>query len=160
MSLNPTFALTPRNPFHYAASQDSASLFCHGADFLPLPVLDYPTLYANDEFLFQESFAVSPGQNYATWNNRRKSRFLDCAIDLRAYGPQKQLALVFGFKMQYTPDARVLVYSDAGFIANQQLLPGDTQFLIEIDSLMAPMDLYFIHAGGTWSFKGITGYVI
>jgi hypothetical protein len=33
MSLNPTFALTARNRFYWAATENQANLFCYGADF-------------------------------------------------------------------------------------------------------------------------------
>jgi hypothetical protein len=160
VSLSPTFALTPSSPFYYTAAQNQAALRCLGADFLQLDPFDYPTLYANDQFFFEDAFAASAGVNYSVWNNRRKSRFLELDCSLQDYGPQKQLALVFGVEVRYSGPGRVLVYSDAGLLRNQVLLKGDNQFLLVIESLTLPLYLYFIHAGGFWLFKGITGYVI
>jgi hypothetical protein len=40
------------------------------------------------------------------------------------------------------------------------MVKGDNQFLLEIDSLSQWINLYFIHAGGSWFFKGLTGYLI
>jgi hypothetical protein len=57
-------------------------------------------------------------------------------------------------------NARLLIYSDSGLLYDQTLVRGDNQFLLQIDSLTPPINLYFIHAGGSWSFRGITGYVI
>jgi hypothetical protein len=37
---------------------------------------------------------------------------------------------------------------------------GDNQFLLEIESLDLPLNLYFIHAGGYWFFRGLSGYVV
>jgi len=90
-----------------------------------------------------------------------RSRFLDLSFSLQSFGAQKQLALVFGFDVLFAgSNGRVLVYSDAGLVSDQTLVQGDNQFLFEIDSLTLPLNLYFIHAGGFWFFKGITGYVI
>jgi hypothetical protein len=48
----------------------------------------------------------------------------------------------------------------AGCGSDQQLVDGDNQFLFEIESLDLPFDLYFIHAGGHWFFRGLSGYVV
>jgi len=160
MSLNPTFALTARNPFYWTAVQDQGALFCHGADF----AYDYYSLssmYATDQFFFDGAFASSPTLDYSIWTNRKRSRFLHLAVGLKAYGPQKQLALVFGFDvLSAASNARVQIYSDAGLLHDQTMVKGDNQFLLEIDSLTQWINLYFIHAGGSWFFKGLTGYVI
>ena len=55
---------------------------------------------------------------------------------------------------------RVLVYSDAGLLKDQTLIYGDNQFLLEVESLDQPFLLYFIHAGGSWFFRGLSGYVV
>jgi hypothetical protein len=91
---------------------------------------------------------------------RLRERDLELSCGLQDYGAQKQLALVFGFRVLYSTTGHVLVYSDAGLIHDRVLVTGDNQFLLEIDSLTLPFNLYFIHAGGFWVFKGITGYVI
>jgi hypothetical protein len=73
----------------------------------------------------------------------------------------KQLALIFGFDVQFSSfPGRVLVYSDAGLIKDQTLAYGDNQFLLEIESLDLGFYLYFIHAGGHWFFRGLSGYVV
>jgi hypothetical protein len=56
----------------------------------------------------------------------------------------------------------VLVYSDAqpGLLSDQRLYYGDNQFLLEIESLEHVLNLYFIHAGGSWYFRGLSGYVV
>jgi len=54
----------------------------------------------------------------------------------------------------------VLVYSEAGLHKEQQLVYGDNQFLLEIESLDLPLHLYFIHTGGNWFFRGLSGYVV
>jgi len=56
--------------------------------------------------------------------------------------------------------ARVLVYTDAGLLQNLQLVYGDNQILLEVESLDQPVSLYFIHAGGGWFFRGLSGYVV
>jgi hypothetical protein len=47
-----------------------------------------------------------------------------------------------------------------GLLKDQELAYGDNQFLLEIESLDQSLDLYFIHAGGTWFFRGLSGYVV
>ena len=54
----------------------------------------------------------------------------------------------------------MLVYSNAGLLQDQQLVYGDNQFLLEFDSLDSTVYLQFIHAGGYWFFRGISGYVV
>ena len=107
------------------------------------------------------SFAADPNLNYATWLNRKKARQLLLFMDLGNYGAQKQLALIFGFDVLYSGiPGRVLVYSDAGLLQDQQLAYGDNQFMLELESVDQPLRLYFIHAGGYWYFKGLSGYVV
>lgn len=161
MSLNPTFALTARNPIYWLALQKQAELFCYGADFSYSSPTNLSALYAADQFFFDAAFAADPAVNYSVPANRKKSRFLDLSFSLQAFGAQKQLALVFGFDVLFAAvNARVQIYSDAGLLHDQTLVKGDNQFLFEIDSLTQPLNIYFIHAGGYWFFNGITGYVI
>jgi hypothetical protein len=54
----------------------------------------------------------------------------------------------------------VLVYSDAGLLKDQQLVYGDNQFLLEVESLELSFMVHFIHAGGNWFFRGLSGYVV
>jgi hypothetical protein len=160
--LDATFTLTPRSPFYYNSVHNQAVLFCNGADFSYVSPADLSSLYASNRFFFDAAFASDPNLDYAQWTNRKKARFLTSVIDLRDYGAaHKQLALIFGFDVLYSSvDGRVLVYSDAGLLQDQKLAYGDNQFLLEIESLDLPLILYFIHAGGYWFFRGISGYVV
>jgi hypothetical protein len=94
--------------------------------------------------------------------NLKKARFLLSYVSLPSYAAtQKQLALIFGFDIPLSSDpGRVLVYSNAGLLKDQQLVYGDNQFLLEIESLDQPFNPYFIHAGGYWYFTGLSGYVV
>jgi hypothetical protein len=159
--LDATFTLTPRSPFYYSSENNQAVLWCYGADFGYAGQINFSSLYASDRFFFHTSFAADPNLDYKQWANRKKAQFLSSFIDLQDYGAQKQLALVFGFDVLYSSlDGRVLVYSDAGLLQDQKLVYGDNQFLLEIESLDLPLILYFIHAGGHWFFRGLSGYVV
>ena len=160
--LEATFTLTPRSPFYFKSAHNQADLFCYGADFTYISPANLSSLYASDRFFFDAAFAGDPNLDYAQWANRKKARFLMSYIDLRDFGAaQKQLALIFGFDVLYSSvDGRVLVYSDAGLLYDQKLVYGDNQFLLEIESLDLPLGLYFIHAGGYWFFRGISGYAV
>jgi hypothetical protein len=160
--LDATFTLTPRSPVYFNSPRNQALLVCYGADFSYTSPTDLSSLYASDRFFFEAAFASDPNLDYTQWANRKKARWLFSYIDLRDYGAQKQLALIFGFDVYYGPSAngRVLVYSDAGLLQDQTLVYGDNQFLLEIESLDLPLNLMFIHAGGYWFFRGISGYVV
>ena len=161
--LDATFTLTPQSPSYAgSSSNDYAYLYCWGADFSPFGQLDLSSLYASNRFFFHASFAADPNLNYALWSNRQKAQWLQCYIYLADYAAaNKQLALIFGFDVLYPGiPARVLVYSDAGLVQDQQLVYGDNQFLLEVESLDQPIYLYFIHAGSHWFFRGISGYVV
>jgi hypothetical protein len=160
--LDATFTLTPRSPFYYNSVHNQAELFCYGADFAYISPTDLSSLYATNRFFFDYAFASDPNLDYTQWPNRKKARALWVSIDLRDYaGAQKQLALIFGFDVLYPgSNGRVLVYSDAGLLSDQTLVYGDSQFLLEIESLDLPLTLYFIHAGAYWFFKGLSGYVV
>jgi hypothetical protein len=68
--------------------------------------------------------------------------------------------LIFGFDVwAFWSTGRVLVYNDSIKLKDQQLVYGDNQFVLEIDSLDQALYLYFIHAGGSWFFRGLSGYV-
>ena len=159
--LDATFTLTPRSPLYNVSPQNQAALYCQGADFSCVGPTTFSSLYATDRFFFDGTFASDPSLDYTQWANLRKARFLRSYTDLRAYGTQKQLVLIFGFDVVNSPiGGRVLVYTDAGLLHDQKLVYGDNQFLIEIESLDLPLVLYFIHVGGYWVFKGISGYVV
>jgi hypothetical protein len=107
--------------------------------------------------MFDDFFAADPNLDYVQFANRNKTRFLALWLDLWGYvAASKSLALIFGFDVMYTsnPGGRVLVYSDAGLLKDQELVYGDNQFLIEIESWDTSFMLYFIHAGGNWFFWG------
>jgi hypothetical protein len=162
--LDATFTLTPKAPYLDSSSVDRAELFCYGADFIDVPT-DFSSLYASNRFYFSSAFAADPTLDYTQWPNRRRARFLELTFDLRSRGPNKQLALIFGFDVVsptslFGSEGRVLVYSDAAELSSQTLVYGDNQFLIEIESLDQPLNLYFIHASGNWFFRGISGYVV
>lgn len=159
--LDATFTLKPRTPFFWNAPQRHAMLFCYGADFSYANPTDLSSLYASDRFFFDAAFAADPNLDYSLWSNLKKTRFLTLSCDLRGYGTQKQLALVFGFDVLYSGfDGRVQVYSNAGILADQMLVYGDNQFLLEVESLDQPINLSFIHTGSYWFFRGISGYVV
>jgi hypothetical protein len=159
--LEATFTLTPRAPMYWVAQQNQAVLLCYGADFSYFSPTDLTSLYTSNRFYFDAAFASDPGLDYSQWTNRRKARYLHAFIDLRDYGSQKQLALIFGFDVWLSGiDGRVQVYSDAGLIKDQILAYGDNQFMLELESVDQYLNLYFIHAGGYWFFKGLSGYVV
>jgi hypothetical protein len=54
----------------------------------------------------------------------------------------------------------VLIATDAGLLYDQTLIYGDNQFMLEVDALDLPLNLYVIHAGGYWFFRGLSGYVV
>jgi hypothetical protein len=162
--LDATFTLTPLSPAYFDPlnSKNSAFIECHGADFDVYTPFNLSSLYGSNRFFFDAAFASDPSVDYTQLANRSKARYLISHIDLTGYaGAYKQLALIFGFDVlsQNFP-ARVLVYSYAGLLQVQQLVLNDNQFLLEIESLDAPLDLLFIHAGGYWFFKGLSGYVV
>ena len=159
--LDATFTLKPKSPTFVDAPQRWAVLSCHGADFLYWAPTDLSSLYLSNRFYFDAAFAADPTLDYSQYGNRRKSRHLKLSCDLTDYGSQKQLALVFGFDVLYSSmDGRVQVYSDAALLADQTLVYGDNQFLLEVESLDTSFHLYFIHTGSHWFFKGISGYVV
>jgi len=157
--LNATFTLTPKSPwYHPLFTSEYCLLLCYGADFLTPGPYDFSSLYSANCFYFDTNTAADPTIDYSQWANRMRVPFIELFVDLQQYGTAKQLALIFGF--QAATNARVLVCNDAGPISNQTLAPTDNQLLLEIDSLDSPFHLYFIHAGGSWSFTGLSGYVV
>lgn len=160
--LDATFTLTPRTPLYWNSLHKQAVLFCHGADFAYIGPTDLSSLHTSNRFFFDGAFASDPNLDYTQWTNRKRARFLTCTFDLGDYaGTQKQLALIFGFDVHYSAvSGRALVYSNAGLLSDQTLVYGDNQFLLELDSLDLPLTLYFIHAGGYWYFRGLSGYVV
>ena len=160
--LDATFTLTPRYPLYWKALRNQAELVCYGADFSYIGPTDLTSLYTSNRFFFDGAFASDPTLDFSQWTNRKKARFLDAFIDLRDFaGSNKQLALVFAFDVMFsTIGGRVQVYSDAGLIKDQAIAYGDNQFMLEIESVDQWLNLYFIHTGGYWFFKGLSGYVV
>jgi hypothetical protein len=160
--LDATFTLTPRSPDYSDTLENSAYLYCYGADFFQGPPVDFSSLYASNRFFFDDAFAADPNLDYTQWPNLRRTQYLSSFISLNGYAAaHKQLALIFGFDVESSAfNGRVLVYSNAGLLQDQKLVYGDNQFLLEIESLDLPLNLYFIHAGGLWFFRGLSGYVV
>ncbi len=168
MSLSPNFELTPLNSNFYITGTNKARLFIYGPVFYP----QYSTGYRysfnkqheNDVLYYPNSNAADPSLNFGYWLIRTRSPHIQLDYNLSSFGANKELALVFGFDA--TLRSRLLVYSDSGQLADITLEVGDNQFLMEIESIDS-MYLYFIHArhdnsdyGGSWFFRGITGYVV
>ena len=160
--LEATFTLTPLSPFHWASEREQANLFCYGADFSYASPTNLESLHASNRFFFDAAFASDPKLDYAQGNNRSRARLLMAYLDLREYASaNKQLALIFGFDVLFSGiDARVLIATNAGLLHDQTLVYGDNQFMLEVDALDLPLVLYFIHAGGYWFFRGLSGYVV
>jgi hypothetical protein len=161
--LDATFTLTPLSPrYQTNTGTDFAVLYCFGADIMSYVPADLSSLYASNRFFFYWAFAADANLNYAQWPIRKNAQFLVSTINLQSYAAaHKQLALIFGFDVPYSSlPGRVLVYTDAGLLQDQQLAYGDNQFLLEIESLDLQFNLYFIHAGGSWFFRGLSGYVV
>jgi hypothetical protein len=156
--LDATFTLTPKSPFHNAGPSDQAWLACYGSTFFASSPWDFSSLYGADSIFYSYSMAADPTVNYSNWLNRMKVPRVELEAFLWQYGAGKSLALVFGFEASTT--GRVLVVTDAGLIKDQTLAMGDNQCLLEIESLDSPIYLSFIHAGGDWFFKGLSGYVV
>ena len=156
--LEATFTLTPRSPYYNPGPRQQSWIWCFGSEFLPFAPYDFSSLYAADNFFFEQFSAGDPATDYTPYPSRQKVPFLEAFVDMTAFATAKQLALIFGFAT--LAGGRVLVYTDAGKISDQTLAPTDNQFLLEIESLDSAFWLYFIHAGGDWFFKGLSGYVV
>ena len=169
MTLEPTFALTPRSSYYYSASDYQARIYVNAVSFSPKWYDTYRYSFdhqhAQDEVYFYHYTAVDPSVDYSSWSNRRRVPHVRLHFNLTSFGTQKELALVFGFDP--INESRLMIFSDAGQLSDETLLVGDNQFLMEIESLETGLNLYFIHAqragsssGGEWFFRGVTGYVI
>lgn len=161
-----TFSLTPREPSYFVSQSQYARFHVYGADFFPMSGFNktFEEQYAENRLFFAYQYATDPTLDYTKWVNRRTSRHIQLKYDLSALGSDKELALIFGFQAE--SESRLIVLSFGGFLSDVTLVPGDNQFLMEVESL-GHIDLFFIHArlngsvlGGDWFFKGITGYVI
>ena len=158
--LDATFTLTPQSPVWVSGSgTDSAYLWCHGSDFWSNNPFGLSYLYSTNQFFFDGAYASDPGLDFRQWPNRRAARFLETWFSFDPAAAGKQLILIFAFDTFYS-DGRVQVYSDATLLSDQVLHSGDNQFAIVIDSPEQPLTLYYIHAGGYWLFKGISGYLV
>jgi hypothetical protein len=145
-----------------------ARLHVYGADLLykynDTYRYSFDHQHGNDELYFNANFASDATLDYSVWANRRLTRHLQLQYNLSSFGANKELALVFGFDA--ISESRLLIHTSAGLLEDVTLVPGDNQFLMEVESLDT-LSLYFIHSrldgssyGGSWFFKGITGYVI
>ena len=168
MTLTATFALTPRNSRYYVSGTNWANMHIYAGHFLPHMnpgyLFSFEGQHREDQLYFNMHFSADPTLDYTMITNRRTSPYIDLSYRLTALGERKELALVFGF--QAYSEARLLIYSDAGLLGEERLFPGDNQCLIEVETLDFN-NVYFIDArhdssryGGTWFFKGITGYVV
>src|SRR5262245_40423948 len=131
--LEATFTLTPRSPsYRDLSNNNSAYLYCYGADFQIDAPRDLESLYASNRFFFSGGFS-DPSLDYTQWANRRKARYLYSEINLLGYAAaNKQLALIFGFDVAprtsvFQQWGLVLVYSDAEPLHKQNLVWGDNQ---------------------------------
>jgi len=163
--LDATFTLTPQSPWYSDSSLYNFDyLYCNAADFSPFSPTDLPSLYASNRFLFDSQFAGDPSLDYSQWANLQKARFIESFFQLQFWGAggsvNKQLVLIFGFDVPSSDPGRLLIYSPWGKLKDQYLLPGDNQFVIEIEDLIAGFSLYYVHVGGSWFFRGISGYVV
>ncbi len=168
MSLEPDVSLTPLVSYDHRGVQHEAQLHVNGMSFFADPGGSRHGLAgqsSNDEVYFNYVAAGDPALDYTDWLTRWRTPHIELSLDLRAFGPQKELALVFGFDA--TSDSRLLIYTDAGLLADETLETGDDQFLMEVESLDDPLTLYFVQVrlsgstyGGSWFFRGVTGYVI
>ena len=163
--LDATFTLTPRSPRYVSwDAWDFALLGCAGPTYRSGPPIDLSSLYASDRFYFSSAYASDPNLDYTQYANRKKARLLEAFLVFQSYfAARKQLALIFGFEVWFEDpnyQGRVLIYTDAGLLLDQKLVYGDNQLLFEIESLDRPLNFYFIHAGGDWFFKGLSGYVV
>lgn len=168
MTLTATFELTPRNSYYDGGSNNYAGMYIYGTYFQPQwnpgQIKSFEGQYTEDQLYFYDSCSADPTLDYTQWSNRKLAPRIIFYYDLSALGERKELALVFGFAA--LTESRTLIYSDAGLLGEEQLFPGDNQFLMEVETL-GPITLYFIHAcfdslnnGGRWFFKGISGYVV
>ena len=135
MTLEPTFSLTPRDSFYGPAYDQMAQLHIYGAFFLPKYNESYRTSFDHqhtaDELYFRRDYAVDPTLDYSIWSNRKIAPHISLYFNLSSLGEHKELALVFGFDAEI--DSRLLVFSSAGLQEDVSLVPGDNQFLIEVE---------------------------
>ena len=167
MTLTATFELTPINSRYTVSSTNLALLSIYGAYFHPHhagTAYSFESQHTEDQLHFYHSCAADPALDYTQWINRQLAPRIQLYYNLSALGEKKELAIVFGFQADY--ESRLLIYSDAGLLGEEQLSAGDNQFLMEVETL-DPISLFFIHArldgqsrGGNWFFKGISGYVV
>jgi len=166
MSLTPNFELSPVKSSFWGSLYNRAHISCIGPAFASFPTSRacFNLQYSHDELYFHRTYAADPILDFTDWITRVRNPHIQLWYDLSDFGNYKELALIFGFDP--SSKSRILVYSDAGQLADIPLEEGDNQFLLEVEAVDY-MHLYFIHArhdgsnyGGNWYFRGITGYVI
>lgn len=168
MPLEATFSLTPRESYYRVASDQRAHLNIQGARFYPKYhegfQYSFDNQHAEDKLYFHGYNAADPRLDYTAWGNLRMAPHIRLDYNLSSLGTHKELALVFSFEAE--TESRLLIFTNDGLLSDETLVPGDNQFLMEVETLDY-LNLYFIHTrldgsgyGGSWFFKGITGYVV
>jgi len=61
-------------PWYSDTLNNTAYLYCYGADFLGGTGLDFSSLYSTDRFFFHSSYAADPSLNYTQWANLKRRR--------------------------------------------------------------------------------------
>ena len=168
MTVEATFNLTPRESHYFKADKNRSFITVYGAHFWPRYYEGYEGsfegLYKMDQLMFSHYHVASPTLDYTKWGNTVLAPHIELHYDLTDLGEDKELSLVFGYKAW--SEARLLIFSRSEQLGEEKLLPGDSQFMIEVECLDS-MEIFFIHVsnedtqyGGNWFFKGITGYVV
>lgn len=167
MPLQQVFSLTPRESRTYSGAGDRAHMLVCGVTHMPKYYSTYRYTFdqqhASNELYFPNWMAGDARAGYQAWHERRHTPHVELYYDLSAFQPHKEVALTVRFDA--ISESRVLIYTSAGLMGEEILNPGDNQFLIEIESTSA-LRLFFIHVnreasdyGGSWSFRGIDGYI-
>ena len=168
MTIEATFNLTPRKSHFYKANNNRAFISVYGAYFWPRYYEEYEGSFEGqhkmDRFMFSHYHVADSTLDYTKWGNTVLAPHIGLNYDLTDLSGDKELSLVFGFKAW--SEARLVVFSRNEQLGEAKLLPGDSQFMIEVECLDS-MEIFFIHVnnkdtkyGGNWFFNGISGYVV
>lgn len=180
----PTFTLTPRESLYRESDHNEALINVYHPVFLykstsrmvtePYDWVENRTCFdeqhANDELWFGGLSVADPALDYTDENRRLQVAHVALRYDLTSFGRRRKLNLVFAYDIEAMPtyESQLLVYSDYEQLSEQILSSGIKRFYVEIESIGSDsMNIYFISAkfpnssrGGTWFFRGISGYVI
>ena len=167
MTLQPVFALTPRNSYHFLSPGNSARIYCLGAVLWPQLVPGYRFSFdhqtSSNELFFSTLRAGDRDGDYRYWSNRRAAPYIHLFYDLSDFTQHERVALTFRFDA--VSEARIQIYSDAEKLDEEVLHPGDDHFLINVEATDS-LNLFFVHvglpglpSGGHWFFRGIDGHV-